>query len=153
MHRFATVVIDPPWRYGSPGWLGGAARHYDTLPAEALASLPIDEITEPDAHLWLWTTDTHEKAALDLIEHWGFTKRANFPWIKLSQKPVAPEKLAELLATRFVPLASYEGQFYTLAYGTGYYGRANPEFLILATRGRNIVDQTGRHIRKLVQAP
>lgn len=145
---YSTVVIDPPWRYKSPGWLGGAERHYETLPYEALASLPLDTVALDDAHLWLWTTDAHMEQAFDLIRTWGFTRRSIFPWIKLTPKRIPAGKIVE-----DANLVLYENGVHKLHYGNGYYGRANPEFLLLATRGKNIIDHEGRHVRKVIFAP
>lgn len=152
MTQYSTVVVDFPWRYKSPGWLGGAARHYDTLPVQAFWEMPIPEIADTDAHLWVWATDTFEQVALNAIALWGFTKRAVFPWIKLSPKAMTEKEVAAAL-DREEEFVAYNGRFHRLAYGNGYYGRANPEFLILATRGKNIVQQDGRHVRKLIHAP
>lgn len=149
---YSTVVIDPPWRYDSPGWLGGTARHYETLPFEAFEVLPIDRVAEEDAHLWMWTTDTHMEQAFDLIRAWGFERRSIFPWIKLTAKILTPaEADAQVVLGKTV--ASYQGGLRKLAYGNGYYGRSSAEFLVLATRGKNIVVQEGRHVRKVILAP
>jgi N6-adenosine-specific RNA methylase IME4 len=148
---YSTVVIDPPWRYKSPGWLGGAERHYETLPYEALAALPIDTVAADDAHLWLWTTDTHMEQAFDLIDEWGFERRAIFPWIKLTTKELSWEQAKDWALIGQHAL-SHNGKFHKLSYGNGFYGRANPEFLILATRGKNIINDEGRHVRRLIIA-
>lgn len=150
MTTYNTVVIDPPWRYGSPGWLGGAERHYETLPFEALVELPMDTVAAESAHLWMWATDTHIEQAFKLISAWGFERRAIFPWVKLTSKKL---KLGELEKELPATLVSFEGGVHKLHYGNGYYGRANPEYLILATRGENIVLQDGRHQRKVIHAP
>lgn len=148
MTLYSTVVIDPPWRYKSPGWLGGAERHYQTLPFEALEAMPIDTVANEDAHLWMWATDTHLENAFDLIKKWGFTRRALFPWVKLSPKRIPAGKIVE-----DENLVLYDNGVHRLQYGNGYYGRSVAEFLILATRGKNIVVQEGRHVRKVIFAP
>lgn len=152
MTLYSTVVVDPPWRYDSPGWLGGTGRHYETLPFEAFIELPIATIASADAHLWMWTTDMHMEEAFALIEEYGFERRAIFPWVKLSPKPLSTVQAeAQTLLGRQV--VSYNRDFFKLAYGNGYYGRSVAEFLILATRGSNIVIQEGRHVRKVIHAP
>jgi N6-adenosine-specific RNA methylase IME4 len=145
---YSTVVIDPPWRYNSPGWLGGTDRHYQTLPTEAFVALPIDTVAAEDAHLWMWTTDSHLENAFELIKAWGFERRATFPWIKLSPKRIKAGTFVE-----DANLVLYENGVHKLQYGNGYYGRSVAEFLILATRGKNIVVQEGRHVRKVILAP
>jgi N6-adenosine-specific RNA methylase IME4 len=151
--RFTTLSIDCPWRYKSPGWKGGASKHYNTIPVEALTEMPIPDLLEPNAHVWMWATDTFEEAALAMLRKWGLTKRANYPWIKLSPKPLKGAALAKAQAAGDT-LVYVGGAFYRLAFGNGFYGRANPEFMILATRGKqNIVLPARTTTRKLVQAP
>lgn len=151
--KFSTVILDCPWRYPSPGWLGGAKKHYETLPPPALMEMPIPDILEPNAHVWLWATDTFIDEACRMLEVWGLTRRSTFPWIKLSPRAMTAGEVQKALEAgkEFV----FDGeQFRKLAYGNGYYGHANPEYLLFATRGKeNITLQSGRHVRKLIEAP
>lgn len=149
---YKTLVVDPPWRYRSPGWKGGARNHYPTLPTEVLETLPIPEIAAPDAHLWLWCTDTFEEDALHLIKQWGFTKKATWVWIKLTKNPLGARQLATY-RERGWPIIEYEGRLHGQQWGNGYYGRGDSEFLMLAVRGKNMVDHRARQVRKSVVAP
>lgn len=82
--KFATIVPDPPWKYGDklPGPGRGAEKHYEVLDAAQLAYLPIPDLAEPDAHLWLWTTNSFMEDALWLAKHWGFTHKTILTWCK-----------------------------------------------------------------------
>ena len=82
--RFRTLTADPPWRYGDnlPGKGRGAAKHYATLTPAEIAALPIPDLAEPDAHLWLWTTNSFMADALWLAKHWGFEHKTILTWCK-----------------------------------------------------------------------
>lgn len=74
--------------------------------------LPIAQIAERDAILFLWVTFPMLQEAWEVMESWGFTyKSVAFVWIKQSRKSDA------------------------LFWGMGYWTRANAEICLLATRG------------------
>lgn len=77
---FGTVIADPPWRLGT----GGAKRrlHYDTMPTEDIAAIPVSSSVSPDAHLWLWTTNPHLPEALEVVKAWGFQYKSLLTWDK-----------------------------------------------------------------------
>lgn len=73
--RFNTVLADPPWQYDNPKW-------YDRMTLDDIRDMPVDAATGPDAHLWLWTTNTHLRDALTVVDAWGFTYRSLLTWEK-----------------------------------------------------------------------
>lgn len=149
---YRTILADPPWRYKSPGWKGGADRHYPTLPVEAIKELPISLLAAEDAHLWLWTTDTFLEDTFKMIVDWGFEKKATFEWVKLTKKPLTKKQKRDY-ELKLVPTIKYQGVTHGIAWGNGYYARSCSEFLILATRGKNLVDDKARQVRKVFFAP
>ena len=88
--KWRTLVIDPPWRYqrtlvqkGANGQaIRGAAAHYNTMSLADLSNLPVAEWAEPDAHLYLWATNTLMLEALTLIDHWVFKQKTILTWVK-----------------------------------------------------------------------
>lgn len=82
--RFRTLVIDPPWKYGDnlPGSGRGASKHYRTLTIDEIRQLPVPDLAERQAHLWVWTTNGFIKEALELIDDWGFTYKTKMTWCK-----------------------------------------------------------------------
>lgn len=56
--RFRTVLADPPWRFMNRTGKIAPEHHrlsrYGTMSVEQIADLPISEIVEPTAHLYLW---------------------------------------------------------------------------------------------------
>jgi len=79
--RVKTILADPPWDVYQSGSYG-ADRHYDLLNLDQIKAMPISEIAEDDAHLWLWVTNATLRAGYDVIEAWGFTPRSPLTWIK-----------------------------------------------------------------------
>ena len=49
---------------------------------EQIKQMPIDQIAEDDAHLWLWVTNATLRDGYDVAEAWGFTVRSPLTWIK-----------------------------------------------------------------------
>ena len=91
--RYRTIVADPPWPYESSmaGTIGGAARRseqrsapmpYGTMTIAAIADLPVANLAERDAHLYLWTTQRFLRDAFDILDAWGFRSSAVLVWSK-----------------------------------------------------------------------
>jgi N6-adenosine-specific RNA methylase IME4 len=84
--KFRIIYADPPWQYDleqtSPQ-LGGAIKHYDSMSIEELCELPINEITEKDAVLFLWITSPKLNLFLELMTAWGFEYKTSFVWDKI----------------------------------------------------------------------
>ena len=97
--RYHTIVADPPWHYGHrPGnferatvnGVRQAATHaapdvslpYATLSVEEISALPVSELAERDAHLYLWTTQRYLRDAYDVVDAWGFAPSAVLVWCK-----------------------------------------------------------------------
>jgi len=78
---FSTVLADPPWNIQQTGERG-ASEHYDLMTLGHIESMPIEAMTTPDAHLWLWVTNATLRAGYDVAEAWGFTVRSPLTWIK-----------------------------------------------------------------------
>lgn len=79
--RFRTILADPPWDIQQKG-ARGAEMHYDLMTLERIKAMPVAELAEDDAHLWLWVTNATLRAGYDVAEAWGFTVRSPLTWIK-----------------------------------------------------------------------
>jgi N6-adenosine-specific RNA methylase IME4 len=148
---YGAILADPPWRFstwsakgrgrspdGKSTHQGKAARHYETMPLDAIMALPIETAAAKDCALFLWTVDSMLPQALAVGEAWGFAyKTVAFVWAKERDTSMA-RLLAEPNQRRF-PI------------GTGYWTRANPELCLLFTRGRP--RRVSAAVRKLVIAP
>ena len=88
---YATIAADPPWRYDE-GWPPFADKAGDTRPRSALpysgmdlaaiAAMPVADLTDGHAHLYLWTTNRYLRDAYDVAEAWGFRFSQLLTWCK-----------------------------------------------------------------------
>ena len=74
---FQVIVADPPWEYAS-----GNSLPYPTMPLDEIRELPVQDLADPNALLWLWTTNTHLRAAFGIAEAWGFEYKTALTWVK-----------------------------------------------------------------------
>ena len=83
--KYHTIVVDPPWpmqkieREARPRQMGF---DYPTMTEEQLRDLPIPDLANDDAHLYLWSTHKFLPMALRLVEHWGFRYQCLMTWVK-----------------------------------------------------------------------
>jgi N6-adenosine-specific RNA methylase IME4 len=47
-----------------------------------IRALPVADLAEQNAHLWLWTTNATLRDGYDIAAAWGFTVRSPLTWIK-----------------------------------------------------------------------
>jgi N6-adenosine-specific RNA methylase IME4 len=84
--KYRIIYADPPWQYDleqtSPN-LGGAIKHYNSMSIEELCALPVNDIAEKDAVLFLWITSPKLNLFLQLMEAWGFEYKTSFVWDKV----------------------------------------------------------------------
>lgn len=130
-YRAGAILADPPWHFMTRSARGegrSASQHYTTNPLEAIKELPVEALAAPDCVLFMWMVDWAPKAALEVIEAWGFAhKTTAFTWVKQNM--------------------SGNGMFM----GQGYWTRANPEQCWLATRGSP--QRLDAAVRQLLIAP
>jgi len=85
--RFATVLVDPPWRFtNKTGKVAPEHRRlsrYSTLTLDQITALPVVEATPPKAHLYLWCPNALLPEGLAVMKAWGFTYKSNIVWHKV----------------------------------------------------------------------
>lgn len=81
---FRVIVMDPPWAYEkrSADSSHRAASPYPEMSFTEIAVLPVRKLACQDSILWLWTTNAHMRAAIDLIDSWDFTYKTILTWAK-----------------------------------------------------------------------
>lgn len=79
--RYRTILADPPWSLHQKG-RRGAAMHYDLMPLERIKAMPVADLAEENAHLYLWTPNNIIPEALQVVKTWGFTYRNMLVWGK-----------------------------------------------------------------------
>lgn len=79
--KFKTILADPPWEIAQKGKLG-ASRHYNLMNLEAIKNIPVTDLAEDNAHLWLWTYPAALEQSFKVVRAWGFEPKSIFTWVK-----------------------------------------------------------------------
>jgi N6-adenosine-specific RNA methylase IME4 len=83
--RYQTIVLDPPWDWGDEGdadQFGRARPVYDTMPFADVLALPIPDLADTNAHIYLWITNRSLPKGFQLLEAWGFRYITALTWCK-----------------------------------------------------------------------
>lgn len=86
MKKYQIIYADPPWSYNdkqNTKLLGGCIKHYSTMSRRELCELPIKDLTEKDAILFIWVTSPLLEAVFEIIKAWGFKYKTSFVWDKI----------------------------------------------------------------------
>ncbi|MEV0357655.1 MT-A70 family methyltransferase [Nocardia sp. NPDC050697] len=81
VRRYRTILADPPWDILQQGDRG-AEHHYPLMTTGQIEAMPVADLAEDDAHLWLWVTNGSWRAGYDVMTAWGFTYRSPLTWVK-----------------------------------------------------------------------
>lgn len=132
-NKYQIIYADPPWSYSDKGCAGAAAAHYDTMKVNDIATLPVAEIADKNAVLFMWATYPKMEEALQLIKAWGFTfKSIAFQWVKLN-KAASIEALQKAAgSSETVEEALKQLCFF----GLGRWTRGNSEPCLIAVKGK-----------------
>ena len=85
-NKYRIIYADPPWAYGDTrSGMGttGATDHYPTMPLKDICALPIKNISEENAVLFLWVTSPLLEECFEVIKAWGFKYKSSFVWDKI----------------------------------------------------------------------
>lgn len=93
MTRYRTIVADPPWDMPSGGRYAGDARWksnprrpsdlpYESMTLGEITAIPVLDLAEPDAHLYLWVPNAYLERAYTLVRAWGFKPSQLLTWAK-----------------------------------------------------------------------
>jgi len=84
--RFGVIYADPEWQFEvysrETGMDRAADNHYPTTPTNDIVLRPVGNIAAKDCVLFLWATAPMIKAALRVMELWGFEYKSQFIWEK-----------------------------------------------------------------------
>lgn len=97
--RYRTIVADPPWDVkagpasgsykvvdGVQVWNLASKKSrdlaYPSMTLEEIMALPLRELSEEDAHLYLWTTNGYLPQAFQVLQAWGFNYSTTLVWAK-----------------------------------------------------------------------
>jgi len=115
--RFRAVLADPPWQFANrTGKIAPEHRRlsrYATLSLDEIASLPINQIVTPTAHLYLWCPNALLPEGIAVMKAWGFNYKSNLVWHKIRKD------------------GGSDGR------GVGFYFRNVTELLLFGVKGKN----------------
>ncbi len=138
--QYQLIYADPPWDYDNKNCQGTTLNHYPSMKAKDIYALPVNEISDNDAILFLWVTFPKLIEGLKTMDAWGFKyKTLGMSWVKLNPKALTP------------------------FYGIGYYFKSNIEVCLLGLKGKPqrpavntisslIMAPRGRHSQKPIEA-
>ena len=84
-NKYRVIYADPPWSYNDKQnieVLGGAEKHYTTMPIDEICALPIP--AEDNAVLFMWVTSPLLEDSFKVINAWGFKYKSSFVWDKIA---------------------------------------------------------------------
>lgn len=87
--KYRVIYADPPWKYNDTQGgsisdsYGAAEKHYPSMSLSELSALPIPDLSQDHAVLFLWATSPLLPDALKLGDAWGFKYKAAFIWDKV----------------------------------------------------------------------
>lgn len=126
--KYEIIYADPPWKYDMHRGQGVAENHYRTMSIDELCQLPVKELAEKNATLFLWVTFPQLPEAFQVMKAWGFTyKTVAFVWVKQNK--------------------SGNGFFF----GLGYWTRSNAEICLLGIRGKP--KRVSKKVRQIMVSP
>ncbi len=83
--KYRVIYSDPPWKYGDQLTedYGAIKFHYPAMTITELCALPVEEMTEADAVLFMWVTSPLLFECEPIIRAWGFKYKTSFVWDKI----------------------------------------------------------------------
>lgn len=115
--KFKTILADPPWQFqnrtGKMAPEHKRLNRYATMTLDDICALPVSDVSEETAHLYLWVPNALLPDGLRVLSKWGFTYKTNIIWHKI-RKDGGPD-----------------------GRGVGFYFRNVTEVLLFGVRGKN----------------
>lgn len=133
--KYKVIYADPPWHFGGGGVYQDNNRpiretknQYILIKTKDICDIPIQNITNDDCVLFIWTTDQHLQDAFKVIKAWGFKySTVGFYWVKKTNKN-------------------------NNCYNVGCWTMKSVEQCLLAIKGKPLKFKQKRNIKQLVEA-
>lgn len=132
---FRLCLSDNPWKIAmrsAKGYDKSPQRHYECVPTEVLADLPVWKLMAPNSVLLQWSTWPMLLQQLIVMKAWGFEQKSGAPWFKGSPNSDGDD---------------CEDEDWNPAFAGGYLFRSCSEFILIGTRGRPILKPERRSVR------
>jgi len=115
--KFRTILADPPWQFqnrtGKMAPEHKRLNRYGTMTLDDILALPVAQLADDPAHLYLWVPNALLPEGLQVMQVWGFQYKSNIVWHKI-RKDGGPD-----------------------GRGVGFYFRNTTELLLFGVRGKN----------------
>ena len=83
---YKTILADPPWRFqnrtGKVAPEHQRLLRYPTMSLEDICALPVADLADQEAHLYLWVPNALLPEGLATLASWGFHYKSNLIWYK-----------------------------------------------------------------------
>ena len=120
--KYQTIYADPPWRFqnrtGKVAPEHKRLSRYKTMSLEDIKALPVSELSDDKAHLYLWVPNAILPDGLAAMDAWGFEYKGNLVWEKV-RKDGGPD-----------------------GRGVGFYFRNVTEILLFGIKRRSMPNRT-----------
>lgn len=128
--KYNTIYADPPWQFqnrtGKVAPEHKRLNRYSTMTLEDIKALPVSEIADDKAHLYLWVPNALLPDGLAVMDAWGFEYKGNLVWEKI-RKDGQPD-----------------------GRGVGFYFRNVTELLLFGIKKGSMPNRTGDAARSQV---
>lgn len=115
--KFKTILADPPWQFqnrtGKVAPEHKRLNRYPTMNLKGICDLPVVDVSEDSAHLYMWVPNALLPEGLEVMKAWGFSYKSNLIWHKIRKD------------------GGSDGR------GVGFYFRNVTEIILFGTRGKN----------------
>ena len=85
--KYNTIYADPPWQFqnrtGKVAPEHKRLTRYETMTLDQILALPVAEIADEKAHLYLWIPNAMLPDGLTVMDAWGFEYKSNIVWEKV----------------------------------------------------------------------
>lgn len=115
--KFKTLLADPPWQFqnrtGKMAPEHKRLSRYSTMSLADIIHLPVEQLADDTAHLYLWVPNALLPDGLRVMAAWGFQYKSNVVWHKI-RKDGGPD-----------------------GRGVGFYFRNVTELVLFGVRGKH----------------
>lgn len=83
--KYRVIYADPPWKYGNtmPDYFTEQADHYPLMTVQEICDMPVRDLADENAVLFLWATSPILEESFRVINAWRFNYKASFIWDKI----------------------------------------------------------------------
>ena len=135
---YGVLVIDPPWEFPGDCPTRKVGPPYPSMTVAEIAALPVDDLADHDAVVWLWTTNLRMLDAHQILAGWGFEVKTILTWAKSTRPSPGHWLLGRtehvLLGVRGKPPWARTAESTMLVAGNGRHSAKPTEFYEMVER-------------------